>query len=347
MMHTYRKEKLRLLITGAGGHIGQELIQQITKPRYSHVEVHLFDLNTPKNREFFDRYLGKVIPHFGDITQPESYGDAVEEMDLVLHLASIIPPLAHQNPALAYNVNVFGTKQLVQALEKHSPEAMIVMASSVAVYGDRLLNPLISTTDPLTPSEGDNYGETKVEMEAIIQASALGWSIYRLAAIMGAGNHNSPEMMFEVPLEQVMEICTPRDTARALLHTIDHMEEVEGRIFNLGGGKACTTTFQDFLQKNFEIYGLGALDFPQHAFATKNFHCGYYTDGDELNDILHFRHDTLEDYYKELRKNVPAIQRLLTKGVARIAKDYLLSKSKPYQAWLAQDEEAIQHFFRD
>lgn len=345
-MNQDMKNKIKVLITGAGGHIGQELIKQITKPRYKNVEVHLFDLNTPKNREYFDRYLGQVVPHFGDITNPETYGDAVKGVDLVLHLASIIPPLAHKKPALAYNVNVFGTTQLVRALEQYSPEAMIVMASSVAVYGDRLLNPLISTTDPLQPSEGDNYGETKVEMEAIIQSSSLRWSIYRLAAIMGAGNHNSPEMMFDVPLEQIIEICTPQDTARALLHTIDHMDEVEGRIFNLGGGKACTTTFQDFLQKNFEIYGLGALDFPQNAFATKNFHCGYYTDGDELNDILHFRHDTLEDYYETLRKSVPSIQRWLTKGVARIAKDYLLSKSKPYQAWLTQDEEALQHFFR-
>lgn len=62
-----------------------------------------------------------------------------------------------------------------------------------------------------------------------------------------------------------------------------------------------------FPDGKFQIYGLGALDFLTHAFATKNFlHLLGFVDGDELEQILHFRRDTLEDYYSQLRQHISA-----------------------------------------
>ncbi|MDN4753114.1 NAD(P)-dependent oxidoreductase [Porphyromonadaceae bacterium W3.11] len=340
-----KNKKIRVLITGAGGNIGRELVKMLAR-RNNQVEINVFDLNTAANREFFDRFLGKINVYFGDITDPSSLsGNVTKDKDIIFHLASIIPPLANENPKLAYDVNVNGTSNLVNSLQVGSPDAFIVMASSVAVYGDRLKNPYIKVDDPLLPIEDDYYAEYKVQMEEIIQKCTLKWSIFRLAAIMGVTNHVSPDLMFKMPLEQVIEICTPRDTARALLNSIDHVDELNGKIFNLGGGPSCTTIYGDFLQNNFKIYGLGALDFPQHAFATQNFHCGFYEDGDILNDILDFRRDTLDDYYQALRAKTPSIQRWATKGLSKLVKSYLLSKSKPYEAWLNNDEEEMKKYF--
>lgn len=337
--------KKSVLLTGAGGSIGREIVKQLVAS--GQYELRVFDLDNPRNREFFDRYEGALKVYFGDITNPESLVEPTTDVDVVLHMASVIPPLAHDRPELAQKVNVEGTKNLINQLEQHSPNAFIAIASSVATYGDRLLDPYIKVSDPLTPAEGDNYAETKIAMERLVQESKLRWTVYRLAAIMGVGNHHVGKLMFRMPLEQIMEIATPRDTARAFVYTLEYLDEVEGKIFNLGGGAECTTTYGEFLAKNFEIFGLGALDFPSHAFATKNFHCGYYEDGQELEDILHFRRDTLTDYYQAVGASIPWIARVAAKATRKIVKSYLLSKSEPYKAWVEQDEEAMQLYFRE
>lgn len=339
-------KRTTVLLTGAGGSIGREILEMLVR-RCRKYAIRVFDLNTPSNREFFDRFSDHIEIYYGDITKPESLVAPTQGVDVVLHMASVIPPSAHNNPELAYSVNVGGTKNLLHILKQQSPDAFITMASSVATYGDRVLNPFIKVDDPLKPAEGDNYAQTKIEMERAIQESGLHWTIYRLAAIMGVGNHQVGPLMFRMPLEQIMEICTPRDTARAMVKTLDHLDEVDGRIFNLGGGANCTTTYSEFLSTNFHIFGLSPLDFPSHAFAQKNFHCGYYEDGQELENILHFRRDTLEDYYTLVARATPRVKRLATKAMSRIIKSYLLSKSEPYKAWVEQDEESMAFYFRD
>ena len=236
--------KKSVLLTGAGGSIGREIVKQLVAS--GQYELRVFDLDNPRNREFFDRYEGALKVYFGDITDPESLVAPTTNVDVVLHMASVIPPLAHDRPELAHKVNVEGTKNLITQLEQHSPNAFIAIASSVATYGDRLLNPYIKVSDPLTPAEGDNYAETKIAMERLVQESKLRWTIYRLAAIMGVGNHHVGKLMFRMPLEQIMEIATPRDTARAFVYTLEYLDEVEGKIFNLGGGAECTTTYGDW-----------------------------------------------------------------------------------------------------
>lgn len=340
-----RKNKETVLVLGSGGAIGREVVQMLAK-RSSTLNLRVFDLDTPRNRDFFDRYHEKLEAFYGDITESDTLEDAVEGVDSIIHLASLIPPKAHEWPELARKVNVEGTQNLLQAAKALAPDAFILMGSSVAVYGDRFLDPYIKVGDPLTPALGDNYAYTKIEMEKLIQESGLSYSIFRLAAIMGASNHVMSGLMFRMPLKQVMEICTPKDTARAFVYALNHQETLSGNIYNLGGGLACTTTYGDFLTENFQIYGLGALDFPLHAFATKNFHCGYFVDGDELEQILHFRRDTLEDYYSQLRQHISAPQRWATRLVRKQVKSYLLSKSEPYQAWIEGDEEKMSIYFQ-
>lgn len=167
-----------------------------------------------------------------------------EDLDAVIHLAAIIPPLADEDPGLARKVNVEGTGLLIDHIERTSPGAFFLYSSSVSVYGDRVENPDIRVTDDLKISEGDEYGQTKLEAESIIQSSNLSWSVFRLAAIMG--NHKISRLMFHMPLETSLEICTPEDTARAFVHALSAQDRLEYRIFNLGGGKQCRSSYREF-----------------------------------------------------------------------------------------------------
>ena len=332
-----------VLITGATGNIGSEVLNQLySKQQPSSITV--FVKPGKKAKKLIKTYQG-IHVIYGDIVNLDDVKRACKNQDYVIHLAAIIPPLADDNPQLTYKVNKEGTRNLVTAMETESPNAFLLYSSSVACYGDRNKNPDIYTTDPLTPSVGDEYAVTKIEAEKIIRESKLNWSIYRLSAIMGIGNHKMSKLMFHMPLETIMEICTVRDTARAFVNSIGKSEQLLHKTFNLGGGESCRITYESFISRAFDAYGMGKVDFPPHSFAKINFHCGNYADGDLLEDILEFRSDNIETYFERFSASVPGIQRFFTRLVNKLVKKILVRSSEPLEAIKKQDKEMIERFF--
>ena len=334
-----------VLITGATGAVGREVLDQLYQIHPSK-KITVLVRSSRKATKITSKYKGiNVI--YGDITNPSDVEKACVGIDRVIHLAAIIPPLADEHVELTEKVNIEGTRNVVKALEKHSPEAFLFYSSSVATYGDRNKNPDIRTTDPLIPSVGDEYAVTKIAAEKIIRESKLNWTIYRLSAIMGVGNHKVSKLMFHMPLDTIMEICTVKDTARAFVNSIGKEEIVNQRTFNLGGGEQCRILYKDFIARAFSAYGMGKPNFPDYAFAEINFHCGNYVDGNELEDVLKFRSDNLDSYFKMLEDSVPGIQRFFTKLVNVPVKKVLLRTSEPYYAHRKQDKIMLERFFGD
>ena len=332
--------KKNILLTGASGTVGFEaLLQLIDKNIYN---VTVFDKETKQSSLKLLPYKDQVTIIFGDISDAKDL-EPIKDIDYVIHLAAIIPPVADDFPELAKKVNLIGTQNLVNQLEKHSPNAFLMYSSSISVYGDRILQPFIKVGDPLLPSEGDYYATTKIAAEEYIQKSKLDYTIFRLAAIMG--NHKISKLMFHQPLDTSLEIATPRDTARAFVNGIEKQNELSKRIFNLGGGEKCRASYEDFLQRSFTIFGLGKLNFPKHAFADKNFHCGYYADGDALEKVVHFRQDTIDDYFKMEADKVTSFQKFITSVFKTPIKWFLLKKSEPYQAYNDKDIVQMNHYF--
>jgi nucleoside-diphosphate-sugar epimerase len=337
-------QQIRVLLTGASGSIGREVLAQLIEQKQGY-EIIVFDKPSKAARAVLTPYERDVEVVYGDISFFDQIAAVTHNIDVVIHLAAIIPPLADDNPKLAERVNVQGTKNLLKAISKNSPNAFLLYSSSVAVYGDRLQNPDIRVGDTLSPSLGDAYAQTKITTENLIQESGLAWSIFRLAAIIGVKNHKMSKIMFHMPLDTMMEICSPSDTARAFVNAIEKQGELQNRIFNLGGGPQFRITYRNFLQTNFKLYGLGDFDFPEEAFAQKNFHCGNYVDGDVLENILHFRRDNLETYVQNLKKAISPIQLLATKMFAGIAKKKILKLSEPLEAKRNNDIEMLNQFF--
>lgn len=333
--------KKQVLLTGASGTVGSEMLRQLIDRK--DICLTVFDVKTPKSEKLFQPYLSKAEFIYGNISDETDVILIAKNKDVVIHLAAIIPPLADDNPALAYRVNVEGTKNLLMALEVYSPNAFFMYSSSVSVYGDRVKTPNIRVGDPLVPSEGDEYAKTKLQCEQLVQKSPLKWTIFRLGAIMK--NHKISKLMFHMPLNTTMEICTPEDTARAFVHGIEKQTELTGKIFNLGGGRQCTTSYENFLQRSFSLFGLGKLNFAPNTFATRNFHCGYYADGDDLENILHFRNDDLEDYFAKTKKGISPIIKILGTLFRFSIKKYLQSKSEPLKALKERDQALISRFF--
>ena len=291
----------------------------------------------------FAPYKNKVEIVYGDITDKKWIKTICSGTSIAVHLAAVIPPLADKIPELAYRVNTLGTRLLVKGLERYSPDSFLLYSSSISVYGDRLNAPFIKVGDPVHTSDGDKYAKTKVDAESLIKKSRINWCILRLTAIMG--KHKMSKLMFHMPLETSLELSTPKDTARAFVNAIEKKDLLSGKTYNLGGGEKMRINYKELLSRSFKIYGLGKLNFSANTFALRNFHCGYYMDGDELEKILHFRKDTVESYFEGLSGSVPPFKKFITKIFRTWIKYVLIRKSEPLRAILTNNTAQIHRFF--
>lgn len=337
-------EKIVVLLTGATKTIGKKVLAQLALKEDLY-EIRVFEKRSTQSVRLFSKYGDKIKVYYGDIANPGDTVEVSKRVNVVLHLESVTPPEAYKKPDLAESINVIGTQNLINNVSLYSPDAFFLYNSSVAVYGDRLKIPYIKVTDPLSPSMGDNYALTKIQAEKIVQESRLDWAIFRTSAIMEVGKKNLTRFLFRMPLETSLELISADDAARAFVNAYENKTHLWGRIFNLGGGKTCRTTCSEFLKANFALIGLGELDFPKHAFATRNYHCGFYADGDDLENIIHFRQDSYSDYLKLLEQSVSNASYWKTHLMKGLIKSNLLKRSEPYAAWKRKDKKRIKYFF--
>lgn len=140
-----------VLVTGARGQIGSELIPALQER--SDVEtVVATDIEEPADESGPTEKL--------DVRDREAFVAALTEYDVgtVFHLAAILSARGEDNPQLAYDVNVNGFHNVLEAGREHGLDRLVV-PSSIAVFGPETpTNPGEMTT--LAPRT--IYGVSKV-----------------------------------------------------------------------------------------------------------------------------------------------------------------------------------------
>jgi len=316
---------MNVLLTGAFGNVGLSTLKELLKKDYN---VRVFEVYNRKNRKLAKKFKNKIDIVWGDLRNKDDVESAVKEEDVIIHLAAIIPPLADVNTRLAESVNVGGTNNLLNAIKNQTQKPKLIFTSSIAVYGDRLDNPMIKTTDILAPSRGDYYALTKITAEKLIRNSGVDFAIFRLTYITSVNKLNMDPLMFHMPLDTSIEICDTKDVGLALANAVE-CDEVWGDTFNLAGGERCRITYREYLNDMMEIFGLGRNYLPEEGFAEKDFHCGF-CDTYKSENLLHYQKHTLQDYYKEVEKKVRTKSRFvpMVKSIVRLN---LLKKSEFYR----------------
>lgn len=333
--------KKRVLLTGPAGNVGEEVLAELLR-RCDLYEIRVFDLPNRRVSRRLRPFRNQVDVVLGDLRKPDDVARAVQDVDAVIHLAAVIPPRADREHEEARSTNVDGTRNLLDALEKQGRSVFFLHASSIALYGDRLAEPWIEVTDAVSPGPHDHYAETKLEGEELVQASTMAWSIFRLTAVMSMRVGLDP-LMFHMPPATSFEIVTARDCGYAFVQALE-VHEVTGRVFNLSGGPRCRTTFANYLDRHLSIMGLGANFLPPEAFAEGNFHCGHYRDSDELQELLGFQRDGLDEWFRHVRDHThPAIP-FLARAARPLARRFLLSLSEPLSARKRGDRDALERF---
>lgn len=307
-----------VLVTGAFGNIGESTLLALFKQKH---QIKCFDLHTKTNEKQFKdlRRKGEFEIIWGDIRNDATVRTLVEDVECIIHLAAIIPPQSEVNTELTKEVNIGGTLRLIEAAEAQPVKPKFILASSISVFGPTMhLPPPRRADDPVNPS--DVYTMTKVECEKTLQASALPWTILRLAAApsLRISGEMDP-ILFEIPLDQRVEFVHTRDVGTAFAHAVT--ADTNSKVLLIGGGKPVQMLQRDFISSILEAMGIGML--PDSAFrvATKPDEW-YYTDWldtDESQHLLHYQSRTYEQYLEELKRAVGFKRHLarLFRGQAR------------------------------
>ena len=156
-----------VLITGATGRIGKYLVKALLQ-QDEKVKA-LIKEGTVENEN--------VEIFYGDVLNKESLKKAVEDVDVIYHLAAIVDYLAPKDAM--FNVNVIGTKNLLEV----SKAKKFIYLSSTASMGKKLKEIPANESTPCHPS--DFYGQTKLDAEKLVKEA--GGIIVRSADVFGPG----------------------------------------------------------------------------------------------------------------------------------------------------------------
>ncbi|TFY99665.1 NAD-dependent epimerase/dehydratase family protein [Ramlibacter rhizophilus] len=158
----------KLLVIGGAGLIGSHTVDQLVKEDVA--EIRVFDNFTRGREENLALALKdprvKVFPLGGDILHRDILDAAMDGMDGVFHFAALWLLHCHDFPRSAFEVNIGGTFNVLEACVKHKVQRL-VYSSSASVYGDAVQEPM----DEDHPFNNQNfYGATKICGEAMARA---------------------------------------------------------------------------------------------------------------------------------------------------------------------------------
>ncbi len=302
---------MKILLTGAFGNIGGSTLVALQEKNY---EIKCFDIKNKTNQKkqkVFMSEFGEFDTIWGDITSIESLKEVVHDVDCIIHLSAIIPPMSEIQPDVAKKINVHGTRNILELANHIDPKPKLIFPSSVSTHGPR--NPdsfPIRADDLLSPS--DNYTHHKVKCEKMIKESELPWTILRVAASPSLVITSKLDpFLFEIPWNQKVEFVHSGDVGRACANSVE--ANTEQKVLLIGGGKKCQMIYGDFVNGVTESMGIGK--FPSTAFRIpRSNNDWYYTDWMDTNksqSLLNYQTLTYEDYLNELKKHLGVKQYII------------------------------------
>ena len=158
----------KCLVIGGAGFIGSFVVTELLKEKVSQVIV--YDNFARGKKEYLDEALKdkrcKIFPVGGDIREIDILNEAMKDVDYVFCLAAMWLLHCKDYPRTAFDVNIAGTFNILEACVKNNVKKL-VWSSSASVYGDAVELPM---TEEHPYNNKNFYGATKIAGEAMATA---------------------------------------------------------------------------------------------------------------------------------------------------------------------------------
>lgn len=243
----------KFLVIGGAGFIGSHVVAELLKHNVK--EVIVFDnYARGKSSNLRDQLQDprcSIFPDGGDIREVDVLNKAVSQVDGVFHLAAMWLLHCKDYPRTAFDVNIQGTFNVLEACVNNNVERL-VYSSSASVYGDALEVPM---TEEHPFNNRNFYGATKIAGEAMARAfhDRYGLSYVGLRYMNVYGPHQDqtaaytgviPIMLNKIDANeaptingdgtQAYDFITVQDTARC--NILAMQAEINDEFYNVGTG---------------------------------------------------------------------------------------------------------------
>ena len=290
-----------VVISGGAGFIGTNLAHRLLED--GERVLIFDNLSRPgaeKNlRWLLDTHGRRLQVEFGDVRNPYALRRALRNAKQVFHFAAqVAVTTSLANPRHDFDVNALGTLNLLETLRGADEPPPLFYTSTNKVYGglhDIALACESGSYQPVDPALRDGINEARpldlhspygcskgaADEYVIDYARTFGLPavVFRMSCIYGPhqfGNedqgwvaHFLISALEDQPITiygdgmQVRDVLYVDDLVRAFLHARDHISNISGQAFNVGGGPNCTLSLLELLEMIRELRG----EAPRHEFS--------------------------------------------------------------------------------
>lgn len=245
-MSTTETRPRSVVITGAGGYIGRQVVRALARDRRSVKTIVAADVRTPVQE---DKLPG--VEYITADIRTSQFSDVLKKYsaDVLVHLAAVVTPGRKSDREFEYSVDVLGTKNVLAGCLE-AGVSRLIYASSGAAYGYHADNPdWLDEGDQLRGNVEFAYSDHKRQVEEMLakwrqEHPELEQLLFRPGTILGSTTSNQITALFEKPYVLGLRgASTPfvfiwdEDVVSAILKGI---HEGGSGIYNMAGDGALT-----------------------------------------------------------------------------------------------------------
>jgi CDP-paratose 2-epimerase len=276
----------RVLVTGGCGFVGCNVAAGLVARGCRVVAMdNLSRLGSRQNADWLKRRYGNSVDiEVADTRNPEAVRELVASSGAVMHLAGqVAVTTSLEDPITDFEVNARGTLNVLEAVRRYKPTAPVIFASTNKVYG-RLFDDTevqridghymptdrhfaLGVTEDAAIDLHSPYGCSKGTADQYVHDYArvfgLRTVVLRMSCIYGPrqfGNEdqgwiahfllqaiNGRPITIYGDGHQVRDALFVEDAVEAWIEALNRIDDVRGRVFNLGGGPANAISLRGML----------------------------------------------------------------------------------------------------